>query len=350
MTIAELTLKEQYQKLLTEQPNLRIRNAAHVLGVSEAELLCTKLGEGVIRLRPEIREILGRIESLGYVMALTRNEDVVHERKGIYKNAEFGAHASLFVGPDIDLRMFLSVWKSAFAEVVESPRGIRRSLQFFAGNGEAVHKIYLTPKSDVAAFDALVEAFRMDPQTNDLEIIPRSAPDAELPDSEIDVDGFRQSWVNLQDTHDFFGLLRSYGVTRTQALRLAPSGNYAVPVSNDALRKTLNAASRSEVPIMVFVGNPGMIQIHTGPVKKIVDHDQWLNVMDPEFNLHVNEPKITQSWVVRKPTVDGVVTSLELFNANDELISTLFGKRKPGIPEDSNWTALIATVESECKR
>jgi putative hemin transport protein len=97
---------------------------------------------------------------------------------------------------------------------------------------------------------------------------------------------------------------------------------------------------------MVFVGNPGIIQIHTGPVRKLVDHGEWFNVLDPDFNLHLREPAIVQSWVVRKPTEDGTVTSLELFNAADELIATIFGKRKPGIPEMEEWREVVAEVES----
>jgi putative hemin transport protein len=47
----------------------------------------------------------------------------------------------------------------------------------------------------------------------------------------------------------------------------------------------LEEASEKNTPIMVFVGNRGIIQIHTGNVKKTLWHQQWFNVMDPDFNL-----------------------------------------------------------------
>ena len=31
----------------------------------------------------------------------------------------------------------------------------------------------------------------------------------------------------------------------------------------------------------------------------------------------------------------------EVFNLNEELVCTFFGKRKPGIPEDKNWTKIV---------
>jgi len=49
---------------------------------------------------------------------------------------------------------------------------------------------------------------------------------------------------------------------------------------------------------------------------------------------------IAEAWRVRKPTRDGMVTSLELFAGDDELIAQLFGKRKPGQEESKWWRAL----------
>ena len=336
-------LKDQYAQL--KEQKVRIRDAAKQLGVSEAELLALGCGETVTRLRPEFEGILGKIESLGYVMALSRNDEVVHERKGVYENGSFGPHASLFVGKDIDLRIFLSAWDSAFAVTEFVNDKPRYSLQFFGKDGQAVHKIYMEHKSNVDAYMALVEEFKNEDQSTVQNVINTPfQPENELADSEIDVEAFQKSWENLKDTHEFFGMLRSFKVTRTQALRLAPNEHYAKKVSNSALRQALNAVSEDQTPIMVFVGNKGIIQIHSGAVKNIVDHGPWINVLDPAFNLHLKEEAIVESWVVRKPTADGIVTSLELFNENKELICTLFGERKPGNPELEAWREVAAKL------
>ena len=96
---------------------------------------------------------------------------------------------------------------------------------------------------------------------------------------------------------------------------------------------------------MVFVGNRGIIQIHTGEVKKTMWHQQWFNVMDPDFNLHLDVTKIAEVWIVKKPTEDGEVTAIEVFNKDGEFIVQLFGKRKPGIPELQEWKDLVANLE-----
>lgn len=336
------SIRTAYAELKKEQPQIRIREAANQLNVTELELLVLQVGETVTPLKKEFDKILAEIESLGKVMALSRNNEVVHERKGIYQNFSTTPHAWLFVGKDIDLRIFPSCWKYGFA-VKEGNE--RFSFQFFTNDGAAVHKIYMENSSDLNRFHELVEEYKDDTFSKIDQIDSRiELEPAELEDNLIDVTSFKAGWETLEDTHDFFGLVRKHKLTRTQALRLAPSEYFAKKMSNDTLRKVLNLASESQTSIMVFVGNAGMIQIHTGVVKSIVDHGPWINVLDPDFNLHVKENAIEQSWIVRKPTKDGIVTSLELFNNKGELICTLFGERKPGIPELESWREIISKV------
>src|SRR5690606_3241334 len=144
-------------------------------------------------------------------------------------------HGSLFVGEDIDMRIFLSHWKKAFAVIEENARGISKSIQFFGKDGEAIHKIFLTPDSNEAAFEVLVNKYKSDNQeaTEATETYINAIE--EKPDSEIDIEGFQQTWLNLKDTHDFFSMLRKFGVTRTQALRLAPSTYHAQKISKDGI-------------------------------------------------------------------------------------------------------------------
>src|SRR5690625_7968039 len=75
-----------------------------------------------------------------------------------------------------------------------------------------------------------------------------------------------------------------------------------------------------EVPIMVFVGNPGVVQIHSGPVRRVVEKGDWINILDPGFNLHMRQDHVASSWIVEKPTEDGTVTSIEVFDKEGELI------------------------------
>ncbi len=339
-----MTLRDRYQALKEAQPEIRARNAAEELGVSEGELLAARVGEDATRLVDDAEAVLRAVLPLGEVMALTRNEDCVHERHGVYDNAEFFQHGKmsqgLFVNPDIDLRLFMSHWKYNFAAIEQTRGGPRKSLQFFDKSGQALHKIYLTSKSNEAEYDTLVETLKAEQQPTEIAVEAYEPKAADLPDEEIDWAGFRTTWENLQDTHDFYPMLRKFKVGRVQALRKIGE-DFAYKVEHSAARKALEFARDKECEIMVFVGNRGCIQIHTGPVKKLVEHNEWYNVLDPKFNLHLKEDAIDTAWVTKKPTEDGIVTALELFDKNNELIVTFFGKRKPGIPELTLWCDIV---------
>jgi putative hemin transport protein len=328
----------RWNALKASKPGIRARDAAETLGVSEAELVASRLGETTIRLRPDWKALFERLPALGKVMALTRNENCVHERRGVYSAASFEGHVGLVLGADIDLRIFLAHWVFGFAVAEESKRGLLRSLQVFDASGSAVHKIYAGEETDLAAWAALVEALR-DPAPIEIAVKAAVAPKAPLHDHGIDALSLLGDWQKMKDTHEFFGLLRKHKATPTQAFRLA-EGRFTARLGTSSVREMLQAASNLDVPIMVFVGNPGLIQIHTGPVKRIRVMGDWLNVLDPEFNLHLREDRLAEVWQVEKPTADGVITSVEAFDAAGERIATFFGKRKPGQPELQAWRAL----------
>lgn len=338
-------LYRAWQALRVEQPHLRARDAAAELGVSEAELTASRLGVDAVRLRPEWKELLPALGELGHVMALTRNEHCVHERKGIYREVSVAGNGAmgLVVSPDIDLRLFLGGWASVFAVAEENARGTLRSIQVFDHQGTAVHKVYLTDRSEFTAWEPLVERFRTEEQSGVLALQPSPAAKAVRADIEVDGVALRDDWATLKDTHHFFAMLKRHDVARTQALRLA-GREWAEPLATAELPKLLEAAGARAVPIMVFVGNAHCIQIHTGTVSNLRWMNDWFNVLDPEFNLHLKTPGVTELWRVRKPSSDGVITSWEAFDANGELVVQLFGARKPGVPELAQWRDLAESA------
>ncbi|QBG48295.1 hemin-degrading factor [Verrucomicrobia bacterium S94] len=346
---AAAELREKYRELIEERP-MRIRNAAAALGVSEGQLLASRVGENVIRLKSEAQAILEQMEPLGKVMALTRNENCVNERKGVYKNYNFSQHGPMvvgtFVGADIDLRLFMNHWNFCFAVTDLVQDRTMRSLQFFDKSGTAVHKIYMTDESNLDEYEKLVERFAADEQPRWIEVEAYDPPAAPPSDGEVDWQEFRAAWEAMRDTHDFFPLLRKYKVDRQQAFRNV-GDDIAYPVSNDASKRLLEAARDKNCEIMVFVGNRGCIGIHTGPVQKLVEMEGWYNVLDPDFNLHLKTTSIANTWVTRKPTETGHVTAVEVFDAEGELIVTFFGKRKPGIPELELWREIVAELPRE---
>lgn len=337
-------LQEAWRRLRRDEPNLRARDLAERLGVSEGELVASRCGNGVVRLNGPWAELIRALPALGRVMVLTRNDSCVHEKKGCFDHIDLGPVMGVVLDEAIDLRIFLRHWKHGFA-VSEASRGRQLdSLQFFDDDGRAVHKVYRTDDTDAAAWKRLVEGFTAAEQSPLLEVHAVAEPLPHLLDDEaVDAASLRAGWRALRDPHDFFALLKKHKVTRMQALRLV-EGEFARRVRNDAMRAVLESAAASGLAIMVFVGSPGVVQIHTGPVHNVKPMGPWLNVLDENFNLHLREDHVAESWVVKKPVPEGVVTSLELYDAHGAQIVQLFGKRKPDVPELADWSALTDSL------
>ena len=338
-------LAARWTRLRDERPTLRIRDAATTLGVSEAELVALGVGRTATPLIADWHAILDDMPSAGRVMCLTRNDHCVHERHGRFEDVSVSGPHGLVLGADIDLRLFLSNWTYGFTVREPLKQGERLSLQFFDASGEAVHKIYATDETDRTAFDALVDRHRA--KAPAAMVIAPAKPDAtDRPDSEIDLEGLRTAWRAMKDTHEFFGMLAKFKVGRVQALRLVGQ-ELARELPVRALRSAMEAAAADGTPIMIFVGNRGCIQIHTGPVKRLVETHGWFNVLDPTFNLHLRDEGVARVFSVRKPTEDGIVTSIEAFDDRDRNILLMFGARKPGKPELEPWRALVARTEKQ---
>lgn len=337
-------LRTRWQTLKDFEPGTRAREAAERLGVTEAELVACRCGDGVRRLQGDWGDLLQDLPSLGEVMTLTRNEHVVHEKHGVFGNVSVARSMGLVLNKDIDLRVMLSQWGSGFAVTEEAHSGVRHSLQFFGTNGTAIHKIYLPKEADTASYEELVARYLGDDQGPDLSVTARPAARAEKPDSDIRVAEMREAWLALDDVHDFMILLRKYKVSRTQAMRLV-GDDLAWAVTPGSFVRALEEAATSNLSIMIFVASPGVTQIHTGVVENLRRVSEWFNVLDPKFNLHLKDGDIASAWVVRKPTRDGIVTSLEIFNADNQQIALMFGERHEGEPENPAWRNLVESLE-----
>ncbi len=332
----------------------RAKDAAEALGLSEGAAIAAHAGEHeyplkAVPLQGSWLQLLQSLEACGPLMALTRNEGVVHEKTGVYTQVSATGPVGLALGEDIDLRLFFAQWHAGFAvnEAASDPAGPpQRSLQFFNAHGRAVHKVFVREATDLAALDAVVQRFAQ-PSAG---YVFGAAPPAEVPrpDAEIDAAGLCEAWAAMRDTHEFFGLTKKFAVERQQSFRLV-AGQFAWRLARESVTALLQDAAGGGLPIMVFVSSGGCIQIHTGPVVNIKPLDtpggaQWINVLDPGFNLHLRTDRVASVWLVEKPTADGVVTSVEAFDHSGELMAMFFGARKPGQAELQGWRELAARL------
>ena len=331
---------DQIRALRAEHPKLRARDFAAQNALTEADLVAAHIGHGVTAIVADPDRLLPWVGRLGDVMALTRNDHCVHERIGGYLDYRTCAFASMVLGPEIDLRVFAKHWMHAFAVEEPGEDGPKRSLQVFDAAGDAVHKVHLKPQSNHALWGDLIGNMRLPDQ------LPIRSLSARLPVEPAKGDAagaqaLRSAWDRMTDTHQFLGLVKDHGMNRLGAYRVA-GAPYVHRLEPHAVTQTLTRASEGSIPVMIFVGNAGCIQIHGGPIEKIVPMGPWINVMDARFNLHLRADRLAEVYRVWKPTRTGDVFSVEAFASDGELILQIFGYRKNTPAEP--WNALTEAL------
>jgi putative hemin transport protein len=306
-------------------------------GVSRGEILAGRVGEGVVRLEGPA-DILRAAPLLGTVIAVTSNEQVVLEKVGCYGNVSIGPERGTVANHEIDLRLVMRHWRHAFAVKGEYP-----SLQFFDGWGEPVHEIRTLVYSDLVEFGKITAEFASPQQRREWSVQDGPVPVQARPDGGVDREQLQGQWSALQDTHDFVRLLQKLSLDRHQALRLIGT-QFANEVSNVAAKHLLLNAAAATMPILVFAGNAGCLQIHAGTVTNILLEGHALSVQDQSFRLRLCEDGIGSSWVVRKPTRDGVLTSLEVYDRTNQMVVQFYGAREAGMPERQDWCRILSEL------
>ncbi|EKN3395942.1 TPA: hemin-degrading factor [Yersinia enterocolitica] len=344
----EMTLSQQYLNTKQVHPELSSRDLAQRLNISEAELAYVRVGEDAERLDISATTLLTELETVGVTCSVTSNPHAVHQQMGEYRNLRLHGHLGLLLNPRaLDLRLFFRHWNTVFSLRETTAQGEQLSIQCFDFQGNAIHQIYCTTETNQAAWQALIAKYRM---TDNPRLELKHIDEQPNAGSAIDGSIIDTEWRKMNDIHQFFMLLKRHNISRQQAFR-AVGDDLAYQVDNQAVIHILKAAQAGLNEIMLFVGNSGCMQIFTGAIDKFSAPEeeqlaggQWVNVSNPRFDLQLNQQAIAESWVTRKPTKDGFVSSLELLDEHGKHILQIFGQRSEGQPEQTQWHQQLAEL------
>jgi putative hemin transport protein len=307
-----------------------------VMALPAAQRLAAGIPHRATLLQGPFPALLYRISSLGVVTILTGNASAIQEKTGIYDHAAYQGAAGLAGNQPIHQRVFYQKWKYGFAvsDISDDDR-VQRYLQFFDEDGNGVHKILLHEASRIDAFQQIVSDFAAAEQSPVLDVF-RTVPAAAEDVATLDIDALRADWASIDDTEAFFARQIEFDRMRLHKLRFAGKA-FAHQVANDSVRIFLQKLADLGSTVTTQVGNVGIVQAYQGRIKQICSIDSWLNILNPDYRLRLREDHIDTVWVAKKPTTDGIITSLELFNHEGVSIARFFSKPEPGKPEPREW-------------
>lgn len=327
-----------------ENGKMRDREFASSIGISEAELVAAFCAANQAqRIIVDFDILLKHLPSLGVVMALTRNETAVHEVIGRFEKIFPGKSISLTLG-EIDLRIFQNQWVLGFAREIDIRGKLSKTIQFFDQHGVAVFKLYEQEGSDRKAWELLIQELYHEDQTGHIAVtapldIQIKNTDKDMPD----IEAFRKKWKAMTDVHQLSNILQEMKISRHDAVKFI-GNEFATELSYDSIALMLEKVSQQDIPIMCFVGNHGCIQIFTGHIGAVKMFDTWLNLLDEKFHLHLQMADIDKVWFVKKPSKDGLISSVEVFDKHGNLVIQFFGARKEGNKELSQWRNILEAL------
>lgn len=333
-------LATRWRNLRAARPAVRTREAAAKLGVSEAELIASMVGDGAVRIEANPADLLYALTEVGPCTALTRNQHAVGVVRGSYGGIELGMHTAQIDGEQIALLAVLDHWRHLYAFDEPDPRRPgerRRSIHAFDRTGAGIHKIYLAPDGDAPTWDAIVATRLSDAP---LVIQPAAPIRRERSDASIDRIALRRDWDAMQSIDELPALLDHHGATRPQALRLVgePRARWVADGEpGEIIERLLEAVITAGEAVTICIGNPGCLHRFTGVLDQIAQHAGWIDVLAPGFDLHIRADRIAASWVL--DTQAGAV--LELLDADGASIAQVLPRRSARGAEDPAWRGLL---------
>jgi putative hemin transport protein len=307
-------LSEEWENLKAQKPGIRIKEAADMLQVAEAQLLVTKCGENVKRLNHHPIAILNAISEVDEVMALTRNASVVIETNGKYPTFLLEDHWLVGNNDDFHIIFDTTIITHIFAVTDEFGGQTRNSIQFFDAAGKAIHKIYFDPSVPEEAYTSITHTFLSPNQEKEINCL--SYPKATR--VEISKEIALQKWESLKNYHRFDNLEFYLGNSLLDIVtRLGE--DLARKIPTDASTQLLLGLANKDISISYIVKNMGCTQLFRGPVRNVFVKDDWFNVKDPDFNLHILKTQLDTGYLVHVPLINNHRLALLFFNKQGEL-------------------------------
>jgi putative hemin transport protein len=294
------------------------------------------------RLQGEFAPLLQRLAALGNLTEVTRNSSALLEKDHVSGTLYVNNEIRFAPAESMHLRIFYSQWEHGYAleEHDHATNTAQHSLQFFDRHGSMMHKIKLSDSRDIGAFRQVVSDHAAPEQLTPAQLLATDDGATDTAPRQIDVDALRADWAHTHNHQDFVQRQEIFDQQRLRKLRLAGKA-FAYQVANDSARIILQRMTEFGTAIMAQVGNAGIVQAYYGKIKNIGIKDSRLKIMNSGFRMLLREDHIDSVWVAKKPTTDGIITSLELFNRQGMHIASFLSKKDNGHPEPREWRESI---------
>ncbi|MEN9931128.1 MAG: hypothetical protein RL604_1375 [Pseudomonadota bacterium] len=316
-------IRKSFASLRFEKKH-RHREIASFLNVTEVELIDSHVGvtkfESIksfpnlaraIRLKPSWSNIIQDIQGFGEVMSLTRNAHAVHENLCFYKHSSFSDDVGMVLSNELAIRLMYEKWEFGYLFEECKSHVLQRSIQFFDEFGAPVHKIFLLPHSHHWYFDELTKRW---------------------------ADSNQEPGILVQEKSELDEQLNGDALASIIEERYASQKEI---IDADTAQSLLRSSVELKLPLIITVQNHGVSQSHDGLLDEIRDHNDWVHLINQQFNCHLQLAQMPKIYINHQENP----FLIEMLDEEGFLLAfiTLSAKAAPGDAE--GWEELLEQVK-----
>jgi putative hemin transport protein len=316
-------IRKSFASLRVEK-NHRHREIASLLNVTEVELLDSHVGvtklESIksfpnlaraIRLKPSWPSIIQDSQGFGEVMSLTKNAHAVHENLAFYKHTSSSDGTGMVLSEELTMRLMYERWEHGYLFEECKSTVVQRSIQFFDEFGTSIHKIFLMPHSHHWFFDELAKRWADSNQEPGIIVHQKLAHDQQINQGALA--------SIIEERH----------------------ANQKESINLDVVQSLLRSSVELKLPLIITVQNDGANQSHDGILGEIRDHNNWLHLINEQFNCHLQLAQMPKICINHQESP----YSIEMINEEGFLLASIAVSTKATPADRQAWEDLLDKIK-----
>ncbi len=316
-------IRKSFASLRVEK-NHRHREIASLLNVTEVELLDSHVGvtklESIksfpnlaraIRLKPSWPSIIQDSQGFGEVMSLTKNAHAVHENLAFYKHTSSSDGTGMVLSEELTMRLMYERWEHGYLFEECKSTVVQRSIQFFDEFGTSIHKIFLMPHSHHWFFDELAKRWADSNQEPGIIVHQKLAHDQQINQGALA--------SIIEERH----------------------ANQKESINLDVVQSLLRSSVELKLPLIITVQNDGANQSHDGILGEIRDHNNWLHLINEQFNCHLQLAQMPKICINHQESP----YSIEMMNEEGFLLASIAVSTKATPADRQAWEDLLDKIK-----
>lgn len=290
-----------------------------------------------IPLKTNFIAIFEHLAKLGKVSTTLFSNSLNHTVQGKFADMHSRNNTLMHFHPNIDTRLFTAKWRYVYA--TEQDKIV--CLHFFSRYGDLIYRVCSTSLEQYPQLKKFISKYASK-ETSSPDITESfTKPKHAKP---INKELLTEQWATMTNVHQASKIFK-YNGNDPITVYTALGKNYALKISAVKLIDFFSIIAKHQLNLMMFSRNYAAVQCYVGSISKLICFDGKIEISITDFNFIMRVSQLGDIWLITKPTDNGFVNSINIFDktGNENLILT--DKRTKSEPESDSWLKSIQQIK-----